>query len=220
MPTPKPRPKNKSKADEARNAYTMLEISPRDVAGQPRIEHLFRRIGGAPKVWEYLQGSEEPEARKLLEFRARLTVAQTKAIPFEAFCVAAQIPVKRMFGIISEEVMEQSAKATELLAKARHPEVVEATIKRALGEGGTADAKMLHQAAGFVPTPKNSFTVIRGNVDARTQQQTNNISVLPPLEETGRRLSNRFNSDMRVPAALPPPDDEGEQDDDDEDEIL
>jgi hypothetical protein len=175
----------------------LLEVTPEAVAECPRIEHLFKGIGGQSKVLEYLSGSEETEARAILAMRGRLTYAQAGAVPFEAYCVAAKITTKKIFGIISQEVMTQSSAATLLLSKAAHPRVVEATIKRAMGPLGTADARMLHQAEGFVPVPKNSITHIHGNVDQRTQVA--NVAVLPPVEDNVRRLSDRFNSAMTAP---------------------
>jgi hypothetical protein len=199
-PTTKTRPRAaKNKAQLRADAYVLLEITPEDVTACPRIEHLFKGIGGQSKVLEYLAGSEEPEARAVLAMRDRLSYAQAGAVPFEAYCVAAKISTKKMFGVISQEVMTQSSAATMLISKAAHPKVVEATIARAMGPLGTADARMLHQAEGFVPVPKNSITHIHGNVDARTQ--TANVAVLPPVEDNVRRLSDRFNSAMVAPPA-------------------
>jgi len=187
----------KTKADLAKEALVLLGVKPADLAATPRIEHLFKGLGGQEAVLEYLAGSEEPEARKICELRARLNVRQAAAVPFEAYCVAAGIPTKRMFGIVAQEVSEQAEKATALLAKAMHPEVVQATINYALMPHGDKDRKMMHLHAGFVPTPKSSMTVF-GNVDAR--QQTQNVAVLPPVEDNVRRLSDRFNSGMVVPS--------------------
>ena len=182
--------------DFASEALALLEVTQEQLDGVPKIEHMFRGIGGTPKVFEYLEGSEEPEARALLSFRARLTERHIAAVPFEAFCIAAGVTTKRMFGIISQEVMDQGEKMTKLLAKASHPQVVQATINNALMPFGEADRKMLHQNAGFVPVPRTSVTHFHGDVDARTQTQ--NIAVLPPVEDSVKRLNDRFNEQMKT----------------------
>lgn len=180
----------------------LLEVTEDALAGSPKIEHLFKSIGGSEKVIEFLAGSEEPEARAIVELRRRLNRDQAKAVPFEAYCIAANVPTKKMFGIIAAEAADQSAKATSLLADATHPMVVEATVKNALDPLGSKDREMLHKAKGFVPIPKTAVTFVK-NMDARQQTQVN---VLPPVEDAVRRLSDRFNNGMDVPA-LPPPQD-------------
>lgn len=179
----------------------LLEVTEEQLEEIPKIEHLFRGIGGQAKVFECLAGSEEPEARKLVALKKRLTDRQAAQVPFEAFCVAAGVTTKRMFGIISQEMMDQGEKATALLSKAMHPEVVKATIDNALRPFGENDRKMLHQNAGFVPIPKTSVVHFHGSVDARTQIQ--NIAVLPPVEDTVRKLNDRFNTMTVLPLALP-----------------
>lgn len=194
----------KSMEDLRSEAYIMLEITPAQVASAPRIEHLFRGLGGeAPgnrfEVWQYLEGSEEPEARQVIALRDRISQRHQLAVPFEAYCVAAGIGTKKMFGIIAAEVSEQENKAAALMLRAAHPVIVDATIRRATGPLGTADAKMLLQGLGTVPVPKNSVTHIHGNVDAR--QQSVNVA-LPPVEEGVRRLSDRFNTGMPAPPMI------------------
>jgi hypothetical protein len=52
--------------------------------------------------------------------------------------------------------------------------------------------RMLHQAAGFLPVPKHALTFIGANADVQTQ--TNNVAVLPPVESSIKRWSDRFNA--------------------------
>lgn len=209
-----PRKRSRSASSKVllRNALVMLGITQADLDTSPKIEHLLGRID----VFQYLEGSEEPEARQILELRKRLTDKQRSVVPFEAYCVAAVIPVKKMFGIISAECMDQEDKAKQLLFRATHKQVLQATIDSALDPIGVADRKMLHQAANFVPVPKNSVTFVRGNqmIDASTK--TTNIAVLPPVEDTVRRLGDRFNE--KVLDVLPAPESLQIESGDDEDE--
>src|SRR5208337_3496433 len=137
------------------------------------------------------------ESRKVLELRTRLNRRQQDAIPFEAYCVAAGVSTKTMFGIICEEVMEQSGAARELVVNASRGAVIQAAIKSAKMVSGTKDREMLFKHDKFLPVPKN--TAIFGNVDAR--QQTLNVAVLPPVEEGIRRISDRFNTELSAPPA-------------------
>lgn len=205
----KPSTKDKPMAE----ALTLLEIDKAQLKACPRIEHLFKGIGGKSKVMEYLSGSEEPEARAILVMRERLTVKQHNAVPFEAYCVAAGLSVKKVFGVISSEVMEQSAKATAVLAAASHPKVVQATIDMALTPLGDKDRKMLHLAAGFVPVPKNSFTSVK--IDARGAAPQS--MALPPIDQSVKALSSRLNEERGIAAPADIIEGDVEEDDDDED---
>lgn len=168
----------------------ILGVSPEQLLEVAAIEHLFRAIGGSRKVLEYLAGSEEPEARKVIELRYRLTVAQAAAVPFEAYCIAAGVTTKRMFGIVSQEVMVQSQAATALLAESSHPEVVKASVMYAMEFDGHQDRRMLHQHMGFLPIPRTS--VVNGNVTI--DNRGGGAAVLPPMEDSVRGMSERFNA--------------------------
>lgn len=182
-------------------AYELLEISPAEVEQQAKIEHLFKAIGGKDVVFNYLEGSEEPIARKVLEGRRLLDVRQLAAVPFEALCVYAKISPRKMFGLIAEEVAYQTAQASTLLARASHPDVVAATVAMSLLPSGTQERLMLHKAQGFVPVPKNSVTHVHGNQSIDARQQSVAVSVLPPVEDDIRRMSDRF---LKVTPAPPP----------------
>lgn len=220
--TAKKRAKTSNKpADHKRDAYTLLCIEPHEVDSAPRISHLLKAAGIYSTVFDILSGSEEPEARKLVEMRARLNKRQARVVPFEAYCVAAEIAPKKAFGIISQETMDQCGQVSVLLAKAAHPKVVQATIESAITLDGVADRKMLHQHESFVPIPKTSITNIHGHQMIDARQQVQNIALLPPLEDVVTRMHDRFN-DLAPPRALPTPDEfdnpELEPDDSGEDE--
>jgi hypothetical protein len=181
--------------DYAAEALALLEVAPEALAETPRITHLLRPIGGSRKVFEYLSGSEKTEARKILELRIRLNKRQQAAVPFEAYCVAAGVSTKTMFGIISEEVMEQSGKARELIVNASRQDVIQAAVESAKTMTGTKDREYLLKHDGFLPLPKS--TTVFGNVDNR--KQTANVVVLPPVEVGIKRISDRFNTDLSAP---------------------
>lgn len=173
-------------------ALILLDITQEQLDASPKIEHLFRGIGGTPKVMEYLSGSEEPEARLVLGLAAKLSGRQRQSVPFEAYCIAAGITTKKMFGVISAEVADQSDRAAALINKASRAEIMESTVSSAKTLLGVKDREMLHKANQFLPTPKNTFTVVNGTQINDNRQQTA-VAVLPPLEDGIRRSSNRFN---------------------------
>lgn len=193
QPVPIAPPKAEKDTEDYRaEAMILLDVKQEDLDASPKIEHLFRGIGGVPKVMEYLSGSEEPEARLILGLAAKLSGRQRQAVDFEAYCLAAKITPKKMFGIISAEVADQSERAAALINKASRWEVVEATVTSAKTPLGVKDREMLHKANQFLPTPKNTFTLVRGDQVNDNRQQIA-VAVLPPLEDGIKRSSNRFN---------------------------
>lgn len=185
------------------DAYLVLDVKASDVQAVPKIHHLLRDSGVLGKVFEYLEGSEEPEARKILDARHRVSDSLASVLPFEAFCVAAGVTTKKAFAIISGEVMDQSAKASALIARSKHPDVVQYTIDQALTPAGTQERKMLHQSAGFLPMPKSAVNMF-GNVSIDNSVRTQNVAVLPPVEDGVKRMADRFGEMILVgPAEIP-----------------
>ena len=186
------------------SAYTVMEITAEEVANASRIEHLFRRIGGRVAALHYLENSEEPEAQAIVRLQRRMPASWLRDIPLEAYAVWAKISPKKLFGLIAQEMMDESEKVVELLTRVRHPDVVQGSIDVALKPGGVKDREMLHKAVGFLPTPKNSSTAInyRTHIAARA-----NVAVLPPVETFARELMECFREipppQLPVPAEMP-----------------
>ena len=200
-------------------AYAVLGVTPIDVSLVPRIEHLFRGLGGKQKVFEYLAGSEEKEARAIVDLRAKVSPDQARVLPFEAFCVAAGVTTKRMIGLIQEEVFAQSRVAAAILKDSSIPDIVKVTVRQAKTIAGTQEKRMLLQSGGVLPLPKTKIMPVYGNlnVDQSQRTQVNQFAVLPPVEQTVQRLSDRFNErNPTAMLALPEPDDEDNEDEEDE----
>lgn len=193
------------------SALNMLEITEEDLEDVAKIDDLFNEIGGREKAFEYLAFCEEPDALKIFQLRRRLDPDQRQQLPLEAYAVAAGITPKRLFCMISGEIMERSMKMSAMLAKLHHPEVVQQTIAVAMTKNGYKDREALHKAVGFLPTPKNSFTVVHG--DQNINRTRLKVTVLPTLEEVARDLSSRFIDAVptRTLPAAPPPEEEEEE---------
>lgn len=180
----------KKRTAEFAQALATLEISLEQLEDAPKMDHLFEAIGGREKAFEFLSFSEEGEVRTIFQLRRRLTPEQQRDVPMEAYALAAGMSPKRLFGFISQELMDQSMKVSAMIAKMAHPELVQSTIEFASKASGFKDREALHKAVGFLPTPKNSFTVVHG--DQHVSRAHVNMAVLPPLENVSRDLSKRF----------------------------
>ncbi len=182
-------------------AYIFLEVDPALVAAAPRISHLFEHIpDGEAGVWKLLAGCDNPDARKLLDVRARLVGRELSAIPFEGMAIAAGMSPRHAFGVISEALVEHSQDASRLILQAAVPDIMRKAVEHAKGDG-VGERKTLLQAVNLVPRSKNTIVVHNGDV-VKGNKAT--VSVLPPVADVGRRLANRFNMEMTLPALAAP----------------
>src|SRR5208282_841967 len=102
-------------------AYAALGVTREDVGRQPVITPQLRKLASAlaemgqtmPQTSAspeqamlagspvyYLQASDSPEARQVLDAYYSVCRAHRKALPLEAFCLAAGVPTTRIFEII------------------------------------------------------------------------------------------------------------------------
>lgn len=183
------------------NAYTYLEIDPATVAAAPRVSHLFKHVpGGEAGIWEMLAGLDSPDARKLIEVKERLNQREFDAVPFEAIAIAAGMSTRHAFGVVSEAVVEHSQDASKLILHAAAPDMMAKAVEHAKGDG-VGERKTLLQALNLVPRPRNTITVVNGDV---VKGNKASVVVLPEVGDVGRRLGQRFAMEMTLPS-LPAP---------------
>lgn len=181
-------------------SLSRLEITEEQITKAPKISHVLKAANMLDNVWDYLEGSGKAQAREILEMRDRLSMKLRKDVPFEAYCVAAGVRPQDALALLTVEVFDQASKASALLAASQHPAVTEATIAAALSPLGTAEKKMLHQHAGFLPVSKNTIVNVRGDGTVIGGEQKNVL--LRPVEESIRTLGDRFMESKLLPQAI------------------
>ena len=190
-----PRMPRKTKAGFKEQAFDLLGINEADLLMVAQIEPLLKRANVLEKVWEYLETSSDEMARILIAQKYKLSLkSQRDAVPFEAYCVAARLDTKKVLGLIFSEVYSQNEQAAGLMAAQAQPDIVKATIDRAVEPGGTRERDMMHKHSRFVPVPQTSVTFVReaGKV-VQGDDNSQTLTVLPPIETTVRQISDRFN---------------------------
>ena len=178
-------------------AYEKLGITEAEANNVPKITHILKEL---PKkldqAIEFLRGSHEPDATKLLVVYGSLPISTRKLLPIEAFCVASGLTTKRVLEVITGACFEQSDATAALLSKAAKPLIVKRTIKLANKEKNWDDRKTLLQHEGYAPVPKTQIVnVERGdiNMDNRQQQQSISIGSLTQISDVMGRITDRFN---------------------------
>ncbi len=204
----------KTVRDLRAEGYRKLGITEEQARAVPRITHI---LGHAKlDAWQYIEGSADPLAPALLALRDKVGKACAATLPIEAFCCAAGAPTKRVLGLIVAEAFDESNTVSGLIAASRQHEVVQATVDEALKPSGTREREMVLKHSGFLPLPKTSIVNVRGNNAVVGGNQTN-VAVLPPVEDTVRRMSDRFLEMVPPePRALPAPAEVVDADEDDE----
>jgi hypothetical protein len=156
----------------------------------------------------YLNASDSPFARALLDRYYSLAKPLRRALPLEAFCVAAHVPPVRIEEIIIQVYQRLYKQQAQLKSAAHGPEIMDRTIALATGAVDEtvqlAAQTLLHKVNGVVPLPAAARTSIQVTQNAQTNATAQSAAIAaPPPEQTIRRLVDRFNEARALPATVP-----------------
>ena len=147
-------------AYKRRLAYQYLGINPNDVqtAAFFRINlHLIARSinqGRADRTihpFDYLQSSEDPDARKVVDVFLSVPESYRKLLPPEAYCQAAGVSPYRVLEIITGLAVRFGAEISSILVAVMLPRVVQKTIERALQDKGAQERALMFRTTGLLP---------------------------------------------------------------------
>jgi hypothetical protein len=144
-------------------AYQCLGINPKDVQCIPffatQLRRIARTVRGADKhsphaapvrALDFLEFSEDPEARKVLEVYRSVPESYRRLLRPEDFCHAAGVSPWRTLEIIATVVVRHEAQASAVIAALMRPRVVMKTVEMALRDEGIRDRVVFHKATGFL----------------------------------------------------------------------
>jgi len=149
-------------------AYQRLGVRPSDVkpmaffrSNLTRIARLMSRGRGrgealdpALRPLEYLQYSEDPDARKVLAAYRSVRPSYRRLLSPETYCCLAGVAPERVLEIITTVAVSQTARMSAVLAAVWSPSLLRKTLEVALqsGEKGSAARLLILKAAGVVPS--------------------------------------------------------------------
>lgn len=145
-----------------------IEITEEMYVKAPKITEMLQRIiGGREKTINILRFSEDPTVIAFLDVYDRIPTGDQLCIPLEAVMLKAQVNAATFIGAVTFTAKQMLGHESQLELLVNHPEVVRKTIKFATElPGASADRKMLHDAALFIPkTPPMSVNVQQNNVE-------------------------------------------------------
>lgn len=76
------------------------------------------------------------------------------SIPWEAVAIKAGLDMRNLLGAIMFAVSESSVSTVKIIALTSHPVIMKKTAEFAQLPGGERDRTSIHQALGFLPSPK------------------------------------------------------------------
>jgi len=145
-------------------AYQLLGITLKDVQRIPyfgaQLRKIARTVRGASKygaardpvrALDFLEASEDPEARKVLKPYLSIPESYRRLLPPEAFCYVAGVSPWVVLEAVTIVAVRQGAMASAVLAAVHHPRIVQKTVEMALRDEGAKERLILHKAVGFLP---------------------------------------------------------------------
>lgn len=164
---------------------------PADFVPPTRLVEVFRKVPGvASRIFDYLRGSTDEDAMRVMEAYGKLAPAEKRAITIDHLIAALKIEPKKMFEIIAGEMFSQNAAVTNLIAATAGPAIMRKRVEFAKKEEGFQDARMVLQSVGAVPVPKNQVTHSYVNVVGNKIENKNTVVNVPSLEDVVRTVDN------------------------------
>jgi len=149
-----------------------------------RISHILDRLGlRLEKAIGYLRTSDQESAQLIVAYYDRVPAGMRFTIDIDDLVAASRVDIYKIAGIVSESYAKVNAIETQMIAAGASPQIMEHRAAYALERDGHADAKMILQATGNAPVPKNQITtnyLIGNKID---QSKNVNIGTIPSLED-------------------------------------
>ncbi len=102
------------------------------------------------RALDLLEGSSDPEARRVLDVYRSVPASYRRLLPAEAFCLAAGVSPWQVLDAITVVAVRQTAMVSAIVAFLLSPRVVERTVERALQDDGIKEMVLFHKATGFL----------------------------------------------------------------------
>jgi hypothetical protein len=177
--------------------------------GVVQITHILRRAeGGIDACIEALRGEEDELAQQFLDKWDSISPSDRDALSIEEIATVAEVPTKKLLGVIIGALTAQSAMSMEIIVAASKPKIVQKNVDMAMLAEGDRDREFYLKHINYIPRA-NGLAV---NVDARTQNNVLNAPdserALPPPSADSflLELQSTFRPDQKVlEAPLPEP---------------
>lgn len=141
----------------------------------------FKTVKAAIKAIRF---SNETTAIEFLKVYDELPAGDRDYISIEALCLKANVSPSALLGATFLACKTMRGQESAMIAVNAHPGVLKETIRFAKLPGGDRDRKMLHEAVGFLPTPKGGSINVN-LLNGVPQPQNQNRAPEPDEEDFG-----------------------------------
>ena len=149
-----------------------------------RVSQIFQRLKlKLPAIIDYLRTSDSESAQCICAYYDRLKKSMRPSVDIDDLIAAARADRYKIVGIAAEAYAKINSLEAQMIAAGASPKIMERRAEYAMRPEFHADAKLILQTTGNVPTPKNNitnYTLIGNRVD-NSKNLTVNTGV-PSLE--------------------------------------
>jgi hypothetical protein len=134
-----------------------MEVSEAQIAQCPPLSPIFGSRSNVLAAVQALRFSSDPVAAKFLTVFDAVPVEDRRKLSdclLEAVAIKAKVDFSKLLGEMIFSFRSAQAQTSAVMAMAEHPDVLRASLLYACAPGGVQDRRMLHEAVGFLPTPK------------------------------------------------------------------
>lgn len=157
-----PQPKFNREGVELEEALKALGIDLNKVMLAPKFTDLLMQSrDGLPGVLEAMRYSRSDVILKFLALYDSQPDKLKAIIPWEAWCIKAELSIPHILGEVILALREHSANAVRIMAITYHPNTVWTRIQQAQTPLGHRERQALDIALGMVPTPRGPTIIER-----------------------------------------------------------
>ena len=144
------------------------------------------RIGGKDNFFDLVRQSarENQWLMPLIEKWDSISKSDRRYICIDDLVSALDLSPGRVLGAVVETAFNDNLDVSRLIASVWHPQVVEASIEKALTPEGEADRRMLFQHSGFTPKSTGAVVNVQANANSQAVAGANADRGLPSFEDT------------------------------------
>ena len=159
-------------------------MSQEQLAGNPQIGPLLRRIGVTPNAFiEILRCDDQPESIRVVQKWDTLTPMMRSRAGLEAVALASGLTPRRVWELFAGATLIQSREIVGIKIAQALPVIMDQSIRQAKKAKGTYDREHVLKAARVLPIPRGSTTVINmPDADKQLEDGDDDDGYIKPVE--------------------------------------
>lgn len=166
------------KLDRSKDALKRLGVDEEQLARSEKFTPTLRKArGGLKAVLNAMRFcAHDGTLAAFLEKYDAVPIGDRDKLSWEAIALAAELNLQQVYGAIMFAIQNSSVNTVKIMAWSAHPSVMKKTIKYAEMASGERDRTTIHQALGFLPSPKGPTFIGKAVFGGAGQATNANVS--------------------------------------------